>query len=191
MITYAETNSSRSRINCLEHTGSWQTAVVHDLQWLHQICSKCQFLPCPALDFTRWDELVKNFPLWLGRVLDEWKPTSLPTHFLHAPVVRRALPSVECHLCAKVAKGRAALTQHLKKRHGIMPFEAYFVSNKWCPVCNKLFGCKSRVLQHLRHTLCGVSVREGACPLIDGPVFHDRDLFRDAQRRGLHLFVIQ
>ena len=61
-----------------------------------------------------------------------------------------------------------------------MPFETYFVSNKWCPVCNKLFGCKSRVLQHLRQTLCGVSMRKGAYPLIDSSVsgytflsFHD------------------
>ena len=58
-----------------------------------------------------------------------------------------------------------------------MPLEAFFVSNKRCLVCNMFFGCKSRVLQHLRHTWCGVSLKEGACPLIDGPVFDDRDPF--------------
>ena len=45
---------------------------MHDLQWLHQSYSKYQFLPYPVLDFARWEEHVKNFPLGLGRLLDAY-----------------------------------------------------------------------------------------------------------------------
>ena len=108
----------------------------------------------------------------------------------NAPVPGRSLTSESCHICNRMLKGKAALTQHLKKCHSMFPYEAHFVTNLLCPVCSKTFSCKSLVLQHLRRTLCGVRLRDCDVPLIDDDLFNEKALFRNASKCGMHLFAV-
>ena len=112
-----------------ERSGAWYRAVLDDLLWLHQTHPKCFGLPCPESDFSRWCRFVRVFPDWLKVVLHEWMPSSVPDQFQHAPVPGRSLTSESCHICNRMLKGKAALTQHLKKCHSIFPYEARFVTN--------------------------------------------------------------
>ena len=160
--------------------------LVPDLLWLHQTHLKCFGLPCPESDFL----------CWFASFLIGWKMfyTSgclfqFGTNF-NMPVPGTSLTSESCHICNRMLKGKAALTQHLKKRLSIFPYAAHFATNLRCPVRSKTFSCKLLVLQHLCCALCGVRLRDGDVPLVDDDLFDEKALFRNASKCGMHLFAV-
>ena len=128
------------------------------------------------------------------KFLQHWRPVLVHDYAYSVPKPR-TLVEVSCYVCGKWLKGRAALTQHLKKAHGLYPYLAHFLPDSTCPVCRKLFSSRARTLQHVCHSSCGAVLGEGSFPLVDLDIFEslnrqDREMFRSGSKLGIHPFSL-